>query len=109
LILCAVLILAAGQVLAFPGNAAKPGASQPPANAPVAMKGTVVETMNSGGYSYVCVESGGQKQWAAMPATQVKVGDEVAVAPGMVMRNFTSKTLNRTFDSIIFSQGLAKQ
>ena len=71
--------------------------------------GKVVETMNAGGYTYVSLEKDGKKTWIAIPVTEVKVGQEVTYQPGAEMRNFTSKTLNRTFESIIFSPGLASQ
>ncbi len=92
--------------------AAQPQAQQAapmaaPAGTPVA--GKVVETMNSGGYTYVLVENGGQKTWVAGPQTAVKVGQKVACQPGGTMTNFTSKTLNRTFESIIFSGGIQVQ
>jgi hypothetical protein len=84
--------------------------AQPAANMPqppaISLSGKVVETMNAGGYTYVSVENGGKKTWVAVPATAVKVGQVVVCQPGMEMRNFTSKTLNRTFDSIIFSGGI---
>ena len=41
--------------------------------------------------------------------TPVKVGEEVEVAEGAVMTNFTSKSLGRTFESIIFSSGVVKR
>ncbi len=78
-----------------------------PAGTPVA--GKVVETMNSGGYTYVLVENNGQKTWVAGPQTTVKVGQKVACQPGGTMTNFTSKTLKRTFESIIFSGGIQVQ
>lgn len=81
---------------------AAPGASQ----AGVALSGKVAETMNSGGYTYVSLENNGKKTWVAIPETKVKVGQEVACQPGMEMKNFTSKTMKRTFDSIIFSAGI---
>ena len=71
--------------------------------------GKVVETMNAGGYTYVSLEKDGKKTWIAIPVTEIKVGQEVTYQPGAEMRNFTSKTLNRTFESIIFSPGLASQ
>ncbi len=71
------------------------------------ISGKVVETMNSGGYSYVCVEKKGKKTWVAVPETKVSVGQEMAFQPGMEMKNFLSKTLNRTFERIIFSEGPA--
>jgi len=83
--------------------AANANMPQPPA---ISLSGKVVETMNSGGYTYVSVENNGKKTWVALPATSVKVGQEVVCQPGMEMKNFTSKTLNRTFDSIIFSGGI---
>jgi hypothetical protein len=109
-ILFATLALFAGQAQAFPGGAAtQPTAAPAAASQPVALQGTVTETMDSGGYTYVCILKSGQKQWAAVPGTQVKVGDSVEVAPGAVMKNFSSKSLGRTFDEIVFSRGLTKK
>lgn len=71
------------------------------------LSGKVVETMNSGGYTYLCIEKDGKKTWAAVLETKVTVGQEIALQPGYEMVNFTSKTLNRTFDKIIFSTGPA--
>jgi len=64
--------------------------------------GKVVETMDSGGYTYVQVDDGSKKIWAAAPKLTVAVGDRVIVPAGMPMRDFTSKTLNRTFDVVYF-------
>jgi hypothetical protein len=72
--------------------------------APV-LSGKVVETMNAGGYTYVCLEKKGTKTWVAVPDMKVSVGKQMSFLPGSEMRNFTSKTLNRTFASIIFSGG----
>ncbi|KXK25384.1 MAG: hypothetical protein UZ01_03424 [Candidatus Brocadia sinica] len=72
-----------------------------------ALSGKVVETMNSGGYTYLCIEKDGKKTWAAVLETKVAVGQDIALQPGYEMVNFTSKTLNRTFDKIIFSTGPA--
>ncbi|MGO9612651.1 MAG: hypothetical protein ACLPX5_06425 [Dissulfurispiraceae bacterium] len=74
----------------------------------VTISGKIVETMDSGGYTYVRVEEKGQKTWVAVPSTKVKVGDTVTFQPGMEMKDFQSKTLNRTFDRIIFSGGMLK-
>jgi hypothetical protein len=84
------------------GNEAMPEA----APAPVKLSGKIVEMHNAGGYTYLCLEKDGKKSWAAVPATKVNLGDQVELQPGMAMRNFRSKTLDRTFDSIIFSQGI---
>jgi len=83
--------------------------SQPAGNAMPAgdaLSGKVVETMNSGGYTYVSLENGGKRTWVALPDSKVKVGQQITCQPGMPMQNFTSKTLKRTFDMIIFSGGI---
>lgn len=85
-------------------TAAAQGAT--PAPAPAKISGKVVETMDGGGYTYLNVEKDGKSYWVAIPATKVSVGQEVEVQPGMPMQNFTSKTLNRTFERIDFSSGL---
>ena len=82
--------------------------SAPPKSNPVAegYNGTVVETMNTAGYTYVQVDTGKEKIWAAAPEFQVKVGDLVTVPQGALMQNYQSKTLNRTFEQIYFVSGI---
>ena len=70
--------------------------------------GKVTETMDSGGYSYVQIENDGVKTWVAVPKTKVTVGETMKFNGGMAMKNFTSKTLGKTFDVIYFSSGVAK-
>lgn len=65
-------------------------------------EGVVVSTVDSGGYTYMELENSGRKFWIAAPATQVNVGDHIRFFESMMMTNFTSKTLNRTFGTIIF-------
>jgi uncharacterized lipoprotein NlpE involved in copper resistance len=69
-------------------------------------KGKVIETMNSGGYTYLQVEENGQKLWVAVMETKVEKGNVVEFPDSPPMVNFQSKTLNRTFDKIIFAPGL---
>ncbi len=64
--------------------------------------GTVVETINSGGYTYVHVDTGSKKIWAATPVFKVKVGKAVVVPSGLPMHNFHSKTLKREFELVYF-------
>ena len=82
----------------------KPEASSQDTNS---LSGKVVETMNSGGYTYLCIEKDGKKTWAAVLEMKVTVGQEISLQPGYEMVDFTSKTLNKTFDRIIFSTGPA--
>ncbi len=72
-----------------------------------AITGKVLETMNSGGYTYVNLqEKKGTTTWFAIPASPVTVGSTVTVKPGMPMGEFYSKSLKRKFSSIVFSPGL---
>lgn len=71
------------------------------------LSGKVVETMTSGGYTYALIEKDGKKTWVAVPQTKIVKGQTITFLPGAEMRKFKSKTLNRTFDTIIFSGGVA--
>jgi hypothetical protein len=95
-----------------PGHPAMPATSSPTTAteavaAPVSLSGTVLQTMNAGGYSYVYIEQkDGRKVWVAVAETPVKVGAQMSFKPGMEMGKFESKALKRTFDSIVFSDGV---
>jgi len=65
--------------------------------------GTVVETMNTGNYTYVQVDTGKQKFWAATTQFAVKKGATVTVVGGMPMANYHSQSLNRDFDLVYFT------
>lgn len=71
-----------------------------------AFSGTIAETMNAAEYTYVLIDNGTAKTWVALPRTEVAAGDQISVMPGMQMNDFHSNTLDRTFDSIIFSPGI---
>lgn len=63
----------------------------------------VLETLNSGGYTYMKVQDGKNSYWIAMTQRAVNVGDKVSYTEQGWMQNFHSKTLNRTFKSILFA------
>lgn len=86
-------------------TAEAPSAAMPAAGAFVS--GTIVETMNSGGYSYVLLDTGDSRVWAAGPETSgLEVGQKVSAPSGMEMRDFNAKSLDRTFASILFVSSL---
>ena len=64
---------------------------------------TVQETMSSGGYTYMKVKNGNNIYWVAMTQRSVKPGDTIKFNEQGWMKNFHSKTLNRTFDNILFA------
>lgn len=66
-------------------------------------EGTVVSTTDAANYTYVELEKDGKKFWAAGPQTAVKVGDKVVLTGVSEMHNFQSKSLNRSFETILFA------
>jgi hypothetical protein len=97
-----------GMPAQMPPNGGNPHAGLKPVEIPAGAghKGKVLEAMNAAGYTYVQVEENGQKLWIAVMETKVKQGDIVEFPDSPPMLNFKSKTLNRTFDKIIFAPGL---
>lgn len=91
-------------------NDAKEGQSSSEAPQVVAeatgISGAVTETMDASGYTYVSVNTGSEEIWVAGPKTQVKVGDEVFIPEGSPINNFESKTLGRTFETILFASSI---
>lgn len=86
-------------------NAAPPAAAnESAAPAPPAAKlaGTIVETMDSGGYTYMKLKTAQGELWVATPQAQVKKGQLVSVVSQMTAEKFQSSTLKRTFDRIVF-------
>jgi hypothetical protein len=80
-------------------EAAAPAASDA---ASAVATGTVTETMSSGGYTYIQVDTGSEEIWAAAPECPVKVGDQVAFPLEMPMRDYHSNTLDRDFELVYF-------
>ena len=68
--------------------------------------GKVLEVQSAGGYTYLLIRNEQGEIWIALPESKVEAGQEVAVSPGMLMKSFESKALQKTFDLIIFSSGL---
>ncbi len=64
--------------------------------------GTILETMDAAGYTYLKLKTAEGETWAAVNESKVEVGQTVTVLNPMPMKGFESKTLNRTFDVILF-------
>lgn len=83
-----------------------PGESSAQPKAAGVVTGKVIETMDSGGYTYVHIQQkDGKKVWLAMPQIKAEKGKTMSFQGGDVMPSYTSKTLKRTFENIIFSPG----
>ena len=70
--------------------------------ATLAYSGKVLETMNAGGYTYVYVDTGKEKIWAAGPETAIEQGSVVSFPDGMEMGDFPSDKRDRTFEKNLF-------
>jgi hypothetical protein len=112
LIALAVLAGCAKQPAAPAANSAAPAASfaaaapgavpAAPSPALTTVSGTILETMDASEYTYMRLKTATGEVWAAVNKAKVAKGESVTVANAMVMDGFQSKTLNRTFDRILF-------
>ncbi|OGT29071.1 MAG: hypothetical protein A2W28_04125 [Gammaproteobacteria bacterium RBG_16_51_14] len=77
--------------------------ASPQGNAESAVhSGIVLETIDAANYTYLNIDENGEKYWIAAPQMSVAAGEKVNFTTQMEMTNFTSKTLDRTFDKILF-------
>lgn len=72
---------------------------------PVA-QGKVLDVTSGAGYSYLLLESGGKQFWIAGTQVQAAKGDVVSYIENVVMENFHSKSLNKTFERIVFASSV---
>jgi len=64
--------------------------------------GIAAQVVAAGGYTYVEVELEGDTFWLAAPETEIAVGAQVEWKGPMMMRDFHSPSLDRTFSEIMF-------
>jgi len=64
--------------------------------------GVVLETIAVESYTYSRLDMGGNEVWIASTPIQVSVGDVVRFSGEMVMNDFHSKELDRTFSEVLF-------
>jgi len=64
----------------------------------------ILQTKDAGGYTYIKVDEKGDIFWAAIMKTPVKIGETITIKEQVWMKNFKSKTLDKTFDKILFAQ-----
>lgn len=68
----------------------------------------IVEVLQTSNYTYLHVKVDSGLQWLAVPSVELKVGDTCYYKGGLVMPDFTSKELSKTFDRVIFMEGVSK-
>lgn len=75
--------------------------------APSDVVGTILETMESGGYRYARLDVCGTETWVAGPKVPIKVGEVLLGAVSTEMQDFTSPSLGKHFDRILFLKQIA--
>ncbi len=66
----------------------------------------VKEVLQASGYTYLLVNEAKKEYWIAIPKTEITVGKTYSYEGGMEMKKFESKDLKRTFDSVLFVEGI---
>lgn len=66
----------------------------------------IKEVIQTTSYTYLFVQDDIDSLWMAIPKMEAKAGEIYYYHGGMEMRDFKSKELNRTFESILFLNGL---
>jgi len=94
-------------LLAFAGTAVAEPQPNAPAVKPAAANkftnsGKVLDVIDTSMYTYIQVTGDKAPIWLAASKTTVAKGANISYPNGAVMANFHSKSLNRTFDTIIF-------
>jgi len=80
-------------------SAAELPAPVPPSAA--AVKGTVLEVKDAPAFTYLRLKTKDGETWAAVGKAPVKVGADVTIEDVIVMKNFESKSLKKTFPTIV--------
>ena len=92
-------LLLAALMLATPLAHAADATAAPPAKT---VTGEVLETKDVDLYTYLRLKTKDGERWAAVNQSAFKKGSQVTISNVMVMENFESKALKKTFPLILF-------
>lgn len=67
---------------------------------------TVQEVEQVSAYTYLLVKGKGPEYWIAVPSMEAKAGEKYQYQGGMLMEDFYSKDLDRTFEKVVFLEAL---
>lgn len=76
-------------------------------NALAQRTGVALDAIDANDYTYIEVDDAGKSYWIAAPRLRVARGDMVQFDEGVVMNQFYSKALQRTFPSVMFVGGVS--
>lgn len=101
-------------VAAHPGAPGEPAPQEVLAHVPeqpgpavAAHTGVVEEVVQATAYTYLRLKEQDHDLWIAVTKRDVNVGEAVSFADGLEMKNFTSKDLQRTFETVYFVSELS--
>lgn len=69
----------------------------------------VSEVVQTSNYTYLKVTDNGVENWIAVTRQEAAVGETYYYDEALEMKNFNSKELNRTFETVYFVQGISKE
>lgn len=69
--------------------------------APKSHTGTVIYSQKAGKYMYIKLDENGKEVWLATFPLKVTGGDKVEYIGGIIMKEFHSNAMNKTFDTIL--------
>lgn len=73
-------------------------------------KGQVLEVIEKEGFIYFLLgQANNQKEWVALTGQRVHKGEHVSIEVHTILRQFQSRTLQRTFDKLILGRLLVKK
>ena len=78
--------------------------SSPSGDGSVTVKVKAVEQVPN--YTYLLVKGKGPEYWIAVSSTEIGVGEKITYQGGLLMEDFYSQELDRTFDKVLFLNGL---
>ncbi|MBU4376463.1 MAG: hypothetical protein KKD29_03185 [Candidatus Omnitrophica bacterium] len=73
------------------------------------LKASIVEFKDVTNYTYLDLKDSTGRIWAAIPKAPVETGDEIELANIIVMKDFHSKSLDKTFATILFAVPFSKE
>jgi hypothetical protein len=68
----------------------------------------VIDKMSASGYNYLQVTENKNDYWIAVPSMEIEIGETIYFSKFMVMEDFNSPTIDKTFDKILFVEDARK-
>lgn len=98
-----MILILSGSLYSLSANTQKIQTESENSKVTLVSYGKVLEKKEVLGYIYLKVDENGRQRWIAIARAPVEVGDTIGYDTKTVMKNFTSPTLGKTFEEIIFA------